>query len=541
MQMSDRWTKDQILTDVPEHRPLRRGHVRLRGRGAALLRQALQEAQPWQAARSPAFRRSRRSTTRCDNRRRRKQRRETTCSTRCCRRATITPAAARRRRGHRLGLRRQAVHPRPPALLRLVRARRAAASARPARRVRKGGLAGDTPRSTRGCRAAPRRRSPTRSTSTDAPAAAHGRDRPAHRRGAGDAVVVPTTARASSTCPSHAKRQAGSTFKAYALAAMVDSQASTRTTAVRDVPARELPAHPGRHGTRRAVDGGQRRRRRAATVLPLDSRRSSSRTTRSSPGSRSTSAPTTSPTWPTSSASRRRINLPAGPSVILGVGRRLAAVHDPRLLDARRTTASAGRCSRSPRCTSTDRQGAREEKPGQGQARDPRRRHVRVTDSARPNVHTGTGLKHQTSRRTTASGRQDRHDRRPHGRLVLRLHAQRWPPACGSATRRARSRWTSAADLRRPAFGGDYPATIWTKFASAAFQRHEPDEVPADSVAAAQNPCSGSRSPRSSRPTCAPDLRRGPSRRRPRPCSPPTSTGPRAAAERRRAAGMAAG
>ena len=81
-----------------------------------------------------------------------------------------------------------------------------------------------------------------------------------------------------------------------------------------------------------------------------------------------------------------------------------------------------------------------------------------------------------------AAGRQDRHDRRPHRRLVLRLHARTWRPACGSATRRARSRCDLGGPIPGPAFGGGYPATIWRVFAHGGLRRRA-GQVPADAVA----------------------------------------------------------
>ena len=40
-QMADQWSKDKILAHLPEHDPLRPGHVRMRGGGGGLLQHAL--------------------------------------------------------------------------------------------------------------------------------------------------------------------------------------------------------------------------------------------------------------------------------------------------------------------------------------------------------------------------------------------------------------------------------------------------------------------------------------------------------------------
>ena len=92
----------------------------------------------------------------------------------------------------------------------------------------------------------------------ECPGGRHGGDRPAHGRDPGDAVV--DRLHAEQVQPGRRRQAPGRIDVQDVRAPGGDGRLRHRPVhdAVRDVPARELPARPGRHGPERAVDGEQR-------------------------------------------------------------------------------------------------------------------------------------------------------------------------------------------------------------------------------------------------------------------------------------------
>ena len=166
----------------------------------------------------------------------------------------------------------------------------------------------------------------------------------------------------------------------------------------------------------------------------------------------------------------RSDHLPTTPSVILGSG----AVSPLDMTHAYSTIAANGVRRDLLAVTKVQRYGGAvaKFKPDKGKAVIP--------DGATAERHEVPGcqralLLHRPERascvRLSAAGRQDRHDRRPHRRLVLRLHARTWPPASGSAIRAARCRCDLGGPIPGPAFGGGYPATIWRPLRDGGLRR----------------------------------------------------------------------
>ena len=131
------------------------------------------------------------------------------------------------------------------------------------------------------------------------------------------------------------RRQAGSTFKSYGLlAAMVDDHIDPNNTDLPDGPARELPALPRRERPQRLLDGAERRAGHSRRAAALDRARAVGERGLRAAGDRHRRR------------ERRQHGLQArhpevGPPADHALGdpgrrRRLAARHDPRVLDDRR-------------------------------------------------------------------------------------------------------------------------------------------------------------------------------------------------------------
>ena len=83
-------------------------------------------------------------------------------------------------------------------------------------------------------------------------------------------------------------------------------------------------------------------------------------------------------------------------------------------------------------------------------------------------VDRGTASPGAAAGRAVPGRRQDRHHRRLQGRVVRRLLARRWSPACGSAS-------ISRRRLARDAFGARYALPIWADFMQRAARVRPPD------------------------------------------------------------------
>ena len=219
-----------------------------------------------------------------------------------------------------------------------------------------------------------------------------------------------------------AKRQAGSTFKTYGLlAGMVDFGIDPYTTQYATSPLARLPDQPRTRSARTTSGRSTMPSRRPAGVLPLDSALEESVNAVFARLSIDIGGYNVA-NMAYKLGIPRSDHLPTTPSVILGSG----AVSPLDMTHAYSTIAANGVRRDLLAFTKVERYGGgvAKFKPDKGKAVIPDGATADVTKFLDANVHSCcTGLNANVGA-DRAAGRQDRHDRRPHRRLVLRLHAQ---------------------------------------------------------------------------------------------------------------------
>ena len=413
MQMSDRWTKDQILTEYLNIVPY--GAITYGCEAAAqrYFDKSCKSLNLWQAATLAGIPQNPLVYNPVDNRQAAKQRRNDVLDAMLAQ-GVITQRSTTQAETHKIMLHASPfLDPTPSRYGYFISYVRDVLAKRwPAQTVRKGGLAVHTSLD-RKLQNAAHQALTDNINWADAPAAAMVAIDPRTGEVLAMDSSVPYSKSQQFNFPVAARRQAGSTFKAFTLATAISQGINPDTSS-------ELSAHlsytvPGtlepwevdtRGGQRVQLPAhdhrGHDRVRQHRVRPPVDRRR---REQHRRHGAQAGDPALDQPEHRAGGHARRQ------PGV--------AAVDDVGLRDAGQ--------QRHPPCARPDRDGVQHrdrqdagEGLAQGQARDPRRRRLRGRLGARPDRQRHGQQDAALPRR---AGRQDRHDQRPQGRLVLRVHA----------------------------------------------------------------------------------------------------------------------